>query len=148
MNAWLLLKGLETLELRVQRQCESARALADFLAGRDKLSDVLYPGSLSHPQADLAARQMTAGGSLVGFTVAGSKDGAFRFLNALRLLKLAVSLGGTESLIEHPATMTHSDIPADRQMAMGITPGMMRLSVGVEHPDDIIADLTQALSAA
>ena len=147
MNAWLLLKGLETLELRVQRQCESARALADFLAGRDKLSDVLYPGSLSHPQADLAARQMTAGGSLVGFTVAGSKDGAFRFLNALRLIAISNNLGDAKSLITHPATTTHQRLGPEARARQGIGDGMVRLSVGLEDVEDLKEDLSQALAA-
>jgi len=140
MNAWLLLKGLETLELRVARQCESARALADFLAGRDKLSDVLYPGSPSHPQADLAARQMTAGGSL-------TKTGAFRFLNALRLIAISNNLGDAKSLITHPATTTHQRLGPEARARQGIGDGMVRLSVGLEDPADLQEDLAQALTA-
>ena len=147
MNAWLLLKGLETLELRVARQCESARALADFLAGRDKLSDVLYPGSPSHPQAALAARQMTAGGSLTSFTVAGGKTGAFRFLNALRLIAISNNLGDAKSLITHPATTTHQRLGPEARARQGIGDGMVRLSVGLEDPADLQEDLAQALTA-
>ena len=147
MNAWLLLKGLETLELRVARQCASARVLADFLAGRDRLSDVLYPGSPSHPQADLAARQMTAGGSLTSFTVAGGKDGAFRFLNALRLIAISNNLGDAKSLITHPATTTHQRLGPEARARQGIGDGMVRLSVGLEDPADLQEDLAQALTA-
>ncbi|MEX0697500.1 MAG: O-succinylhomoserine sulfhydrylase [Dongiaceae bacterium] len=147
MNAWLLLKGLETLELRVARQCESARVLADFLAGRDRLSDVLYPGSPSHPQAALAARQMTAGGSLTSFTVAGGKEGAFRFLNALRLIAISNNLGDAKSLITHPATTTHQRLGPEARARQGIGDGMVRLSVGLEDVEDLQEDLAQALAA-
>ncbi len=146
MNAWLLLKGLETLELRVARQCQSTRALADFLAGRDKLSDVLYPGP-SHPQADLAARHMSAGGSLTSFTVAGGKAGAFRFLNALRLIAISNNLGDAKSLITHPATTTHQRLGPEARARQGIGDGMVRLSVGLEDVADLQDDLAQALAA-
>jgi len=146
-TGWLLLRSLETLKLRMTSQMKNARYVADFLADHPKVERVHYLGHLveDHPDHALYKRQCLAPGSMISFDIVGGEPDAFRFLNRLRLIKLAVSLGGTESLAEHPATMTHADIPADAQRRMGITPGMVRLSIGVEHPEDVIADLQQAL---
>jgi len=152
MNAWLLLKGLETLELRVARHCESALRIAKFLAGQPKLGAVLYPGLKSHPQHALVRRQMGAGGSLVTFDVKGGdvkggKAAAFRFLNALKLVVISNNLGDTKSLVTHPATTTHQRLTPELRAQQGITDSMVRLSVGLEDPADIEADLAQALAA-
>jgi len=147
MNAWLLLKGLETLELRVQRHCESALRIARFLTAQPKLGAVLYPGLKSHPQHALARRQMSAGGSLVSFDVKGGKAAAFRFLNALRLVVISNNLGDTKSLVTHPATTTHQRLTPALRAQQGIGDSMVRLSVGLEDPVDIEADLAQALAA-
>ncbi|MBI4521346.1 MAG: cystathionine gamma-synthase family protein, partial [Gemmatimonadetes bacterium] len=146
-TGWLLLRSLETLKLRMTCQMKNARYVADFLADHPKVDQVYYLGHLGedHPQHELYRRQCLAPGAMISFDIRGGEAEAFRFLNALKLVKLAVSLGGTESLAEHPATMTHSDIPQDEQRKMGITPAMIRLSVGVEEPSDVIADLEQAL---
>jgi methionine-gamma-lyase len=149
-TGWLLMRSLETLKLRMTSAMKNARYVADFLADHPAVRTVHYLGFLpeGHPQHELFHRQCLSPGSTFSFEIHGGEAEAFRVLNQLQLIKLAVSLGGTESLMEHPATMTHSDIPPVRQVAMGITPAMLRISVGVEHPDDIIADLTQALAAS
>jgi O-succinylhomoserine sulfhydrylase len=147
MNAWLLLKGLETLELRVARHCANAARIADFLSRQRKLTQLLYPGLRSHPQHDLAQAQMTAGGSLVTFELAGGKPAAFRFLNALKLAVISNNLGDAKSLATHPATTTHQRLTPEARAQQGITEGMVRLSVGLEDPVDIEADLAQALAA-
>ena len=147
MNAWLLLKGLETLELRVARHCESALRIAKFLTGQPKLGAVLYPGLKSHPQHALARRQMGAGGSLVTFDVQGGKAAAFRFLNALKLVVISNNLGDAKSLVTHPATTTHQRLTPELRAQQGISDSMVRLSVGLEDPADIEADLAQALAA-
>ena len=146
-TGWLLLRSLETLKMRMTAQVKNARYVADFLADHPKVERVYYLGHLTadHPQFELYRRQCLAPGAMISFDIRGGEGEAFRFLNALRLVKLAVSLGGTESLAEHPATMTHSDIPPEAQARMGMSSKMVRLSVGVEHPEDIIADLEQAL---
>lgn len=148
-TGWLLLRSLETLKMRMTAQMKNARYVADFLAEHPKVERVYYLGHLaeSDAQFELFRRQCLGSGAMISFDVVGGEPEAFRFLNALALVKLAVSLGGTESLAEHPATMTHSDIPAEAQARMGLTPKMIRLSVGVEHPEDLIADLRQALEA-
>jgi O-succinylhomoserine sulfhydrylase len=148
MNAWLLLKGLETLELRVQRHCANAARIASFLARQPQLVQVLYPGLASHPQHALATAQMSAGGSLVTFEFAGGKSAAFRFLNALKLAAISNNLGDTKSLATHPATTTHQRLTPEARTRQGITDGMVRLSVGLEDAVDIEADLAQALAAA
>ncbi|MBI4538508.1 MAG: cystathionine gamma-synthase family protein [Gemmatimonadetes bacterium] len=149
-TGWLLLRSLETLKLRMTCEMKNARYLADFLADHPRVNRVYYLGHLDEddPQHEIYRRQCHAPGAMISFDIHGGEAEAFRFLNALKLIKLAVSLGGTESLAEHPATMTHSDIPPQDQSRMGITPAMIRLSVGVEHPSDLIADLEQALEAA
>lgn len=146
-TGFLLQRSLETLKVRMQTEMENARVLADFLAGHPKVERVSYLGHLKQgdPGYEVFRRQCSGGGSMIAFEIKGGEPEAFRFLNALQLIKLAVSLGGTESLAEHPGAMTHSDIPAEDQLKIGITPAMCRISVGLEHPDDLIADVTQAL---
>ncbi len=144
-NAWVLLKGLETLPLRVRQQCESAAAIAAALAGHSNVRRVIYCGAMDHPQADLACRQMPGGGQIVSFEIAGGKEGAFRFLNKLRLIKLSNNLGDAKSLITHPATTTHQRLKPEARAELGITDGLVRLSVGLEATDDIIADVERAL---
>jgi methionine-gamma-lyase len=148
-TGWLLLRSLETLKLRMTCQVKNAQQVADFLATHPKVDRVHYLGHITedNPQYEVYRRQCIAPGAMVAFEIRGGEAEAFRFLNALKLIHLAVSLGGTESLAEHPATMTHADVPVEDQPRMGITPALVRLSVGVEHPDDLIADLDQALAA-
>ncbi len=148
-TGWLLLRSLETLKLRMTSQMKNARYVADFLADHPKVDRVYYLGHLTEEDAEfeIYRRQCLAPGGMVSFDIRGGEAEAFRFLNALQLIHLAVSLGGTESLAEHPATMTHSDVAPEEQRRMGITPAMIRLSIGVEHPEDVIADLGQALDA-
>jgi O-succinylhomoserine sulfhydrylase len=147
-NAWLLLKGLETMELRVARHCENAMAVARFLESRPEIERVLYPGLPSHPQHNLALSQMTAGGSVLAFVVAGGKEAAFRALNRLRLVDISNNLGDSKTLATHPATTTHQRLPEEERARLGIGPGMLRLSVGLEDVADIREDLAQALDAA
>ena len=146
-NAWLLLKGLETLALRVDAAARSAAAIADFLAARPEISRVWYPTRADHPQRDLAMAQMSSGGTLVTFEVAGGKDAAFRVMNAFRLIKVSNNLGDSKSLATHPATTTHFRIGAEERAKLGITDGVVRLSVGLEDVEDLKEDLAQALSA-
>ena len=148
-TGWLLLRSLETLKMRMTAQMKNARYVADFLAGHPKVSALHYLGHIeaNHPMHATYRRQCVGAGSLVSFEIPGGEPAAFKFLNSLQLVHLAVSLGGTESLAEHPATMTHADLPADELERMGITAGLVRVSVGVEHYEDIIADLEQALEA-
>jgi methionine-gamma-lyase len=143
------MRSLETLKLRMTSAMKNARYVAEFLNDHPRVRRVFYLGLLSDddPQKDVYRHQCRAAGSTFAFEVDGGEAEAFRLLNALAVVKLAVSLGGTESLAEHPASMTHSDVTADAQAAMGITPGMIRISVGIEHPEDVIADLRQALEA-
>jgi len=146
-TGWLLMRSLETLKVRMERQAESAGVVAAHLASHPKVLRVNYLGHLAEgtPQHDLYRRQCLGPGAMISFEVAGGVEGAYRFLNSLQLAKLAVSLGSTESLAEHPATMTHSEATAEENRAAGVTPGLVRLSVGLEHPDDLILDLEQAL---
>jgi O-succinylhomoserine sulfhydrylase len=144
-NAWLLLKGLETLTLRVERHVANARAVAHFLEDQKAIERVLYPELKSHPQHALAKKQMSAGGSIVVFDVPGGKQGAFKLLNRLRLIDISNNLGDSKSLITHPATTTHQRLKPEERAAMGITDGMIRLSVGLEDVEDVKADLAQAL---
>lgn len=146
-NAWVLLKGLETLGLRVARAQGTAAILADAVAGEQKVEKVLYPFRADHPQADLARRQMSGGGTLVTFVVAGGKEGAFRFANALKVIRISNNLGDAKSLLTHPATTTHQRFTPEARAQMGISDGLVRLSVGLEHPDDLLADIAQALKA-
>ncbi len=148
-TGWLVLRSLETLKLRMTSQMKNARYVADFLSDHPKVDRVYYLGSLEEgdPQHAIYKRQCIAPGGMVSFDIRGGETEAFRFLNSLKLFKLAVSLGGTESLAEHPATMTHSDITPENQVRMGITPAMIRLSIGVEYYEDLLVDLGQALDA-
>ena len=148
-TGWLLLRSLETLKLRMTSQMKNARYVADFLAAHPKVARVHYLGHLREgdPAYVVYRKQCLAPGSMVSFEVTGGEAEAFRLLDALKLVKLAVSLGGTESLAEHPYSMTHADVSPDDKQAVGITDAMIRLSVGIEHPDDTIADLERALEA-
>ena len=144
-NAWVLAKGLETLDLRVERHCANAIRVATRLEDHSGVERVLYPGLASHPQHDLAGRQMKAGGSLLAFRVGGGKARAFEVLNRLRLILISNNLGDAKSLVTHPATTTHSKLPPEERLALGITDDLIRMSVGLEDVDDLIADLDQAL---
>ena len=148
-TGWLLLRSLETLKMRMTAQMKNARYVADLLSDHPLVERVHYLGLLpeTDPMYAVYRKQCGSAGSLISFELKGGEPAAFRFLNALRLVKLAVSLGGTESLAEHPASMTHADVPAEDQRRMGITSGLVRLSVGVEHFEDILTDLQQALDA-
>lgn len=146
-NAWVLLKGLETLPVRVERQTQNAARIADAFAGHAKLARLIYPGRADHPQADIVARQMTGGSSLIAMEIAGGKAAAFRFQNALRIIRISNNLGDAKSLITHPATTTHQRFKPEERDAMGVSDGLVRLSVGLEHADDLIDDIAQALAA-
>ena len=147
-NAWLHLKSLETLDLRMRAHCENAARVADFLAAQKKVSKVLYPFRADHPQHNLARSQMSGGGGVVTFEVAGGKAGAFRLENGLQLIDVSNNLGDTKSLMTHPETTTHQRLSPEARLALGVTPGMVRLSVGLEDPEDICEDLERALKEA
>jgi O-succinylhomoserine sulfhydrylase len=147
-NAWLLLKGLETLGVRVDASCRAAAAIADALAAQPAVARVWYPTRSDHPQRGLAREQMTAGGTVVSFELHEGKAAAFRMQNRLALIAISNNLGDAKSLITHPATTTHMRIGAEERARLGITDGVLRLSVGLEDPADLIADLTQALERA
>jgi O-succinylhomoserine sulfhydrylase len=144
-TAWVLLKGLETLELRVARHLANAERIADFLEGSDKIERVVYPGLKSHPQHKLCKKQMQGGGTIIAFEPKGGKKAAFKLLDKLQLIDISNNLGDAKSLITHPWTTTHASRPAEEKVAMGITEGLLRLSVGLEDVEDLIADLAQAL---
>jgi len=146
-NAWVLLKGLETLPLRVRRQTESASLIAEWLAAQPKVVKLMHPGRADHPQAAIIAQQMSGHSTLIAIEVAGGKAGAFQFLNAIKLFRISNNLGDAKSLAVHPATTTHQRFTPEVRAAMGVGEGLVRLSVGLEHPDDLIADLEQALDA-
>jgi O-succinylhomoserine sulfhydrylase len=146
-NAWILLKGLETLSVRVQRQTETATAVSVALDGNKKLTRLIYPGRPDHPQADIVRKQMKAGSTLVSFEIKGGKEGAFRFLNALKLIGITNNLGDAKSLITHPTTTTHQRLTPEQRAELGIGDGLVRLSCGLEHPDDVLEDLLTALDA-
>jgi O-succinylhomoserine sulfhydrylase len=145
-NAWVLLKGIETLALRVDAGCRAAESIAAFLAATPGVSRVWYPTRADHPQRDLAMRQMTAGGTVVTFEVAGGKEAAFRVMNAFGLIAVSNNLGDSKSLATHPATTTHMRIGAEERAKLGITDGVIRVSIGLEDPDDLKDDLAQALA--
>jgi len=147
-NAWVLLKGLETLAVRVRAQTEAAARIADALAKHPKISRLIYPGREDHPQAALVKKQMRAGSTLVGFEVKGGKAAAFRCLNALKLSRISNNLGDAKSLVTHPATTTHQRLKPEARAELGISEGFIRFSAGLEHPDDLIEDLTAALEKA
>jgi O-succinylhomoserine sulfhydrylase len=147
-NAWVLLKGLETLAVRVRAQTENAARVADALAKHPKISRLIYPGREDHPQAAAVRKQMRAGSTLVGFEVKGGKAGAFRFLNGLKLSRISNNLGDAKSLVTHPATTTHQRLTPEARAELGIGEGFVRFSAGLEHSDDLIEDLTTALETA
>jgi O-succinylhomoserine sulfhydrylase len=145
-NAWVLLKGLETLHLRVQRQSDTAAAVSTALAKHPKITRLIYPGRADHPQADVIRRQMRGGSTLVAFEVAGGdKAGTFRFLNALKLIRITNNLGDAKSLVTHPATTTHQRLTPEARAELGISDGLVRFSAGLEHPEDVVTDLVTAL---
>ncbi len=145
-NAWVMLKSLETMPVRVAHQCASAARIADYLAEQPGIRRVLYPGRADHPQADLARRQMAGGSTLVSFEVEGGKAGAFRLANALEIVKISNNLGDAKSIITHPATTTHQRLSPDARLRMGIDDGLLRLSVGLEDVEDLIDDLSRGMS--
>ena len=146
-NAWVLLKGLETLAVRVRRQTDTAATLAVALAEHPKIGRLIYPGRPDHPQAEIVQRQMHGGSTLVAFEVKGGKAAAFRFQDALSLVRISNNLGDAKSLITHPATTTHQRLSAAARAELGISDGLVRLSCGLEHPDDIVEDVFGALAA-
>ena len=145
-NAWVLSKSLETLSLRVDRHCSSALALATYLESQDKIAWVKYPFLKSHPQYKIAKKQMKAGGCVVAFEVKGGLEAGRRFFDRIKLLSLSANLGDSRSIVTHPASTTHSKLSLDERLEVGITDGMVRVSVGLEHIDDIIEDIDQALA--
>ncbi len=148
MDSFLVLRGTKTLHVRMQRHEENARALAEWLEGHEQAARVIYPGLPSHPQHELAKRQQKGFGGMISFDLAGDLEAARRFLSACSVFACAESLGGVESLIEHPAIMTHASVPPERRRALGIADGFIRLSVGIEDLDDLRADLEAAFAAA
>jgi len=147
-NAWTLLKGLETLPIRVRQQTESAGKIADVLAGHSKVARVIYPGRADHPQADIVKKQMKGGSTLICLDVKGGKAAAFAFQNALDIILITNNLGDAKTLITHPATTTHKNLTDEARAELGIGPGTLRLSVGLEDADDLIEDIAQALDRA
>lgn len=147
-TAWMHLNGMATLDLRCRAMADSALRVAEALEGEARVSRVIYPGLASHPQHALAMAQMGSGGTLVTFEVAGGKEAAFRFMNALEIAKISNNLGDAKTIATHPATTTHQRLPQEQKDKLGITPGLIRLSVGLEDAEDLIADLRQALAQA
>lgn len=147
MDSWLVLRGTKTLAVRMERHQQSAMRIAEWLENHPRVERVVYPGLPSHPQHDLALEQQRGFGGMITFFIKGDIEGARRFLSAVRLFTLAESLGGVESLIEHPAIMTHASVPKERREAIGLSDTLIRISVGLEHLDDLRDDLEQALNA-
>ncbi|MBU2105646.1 MAG: O-succinylhomoserine sulfhydrylase [Alphaproteobacteria bacterium] len=147
-NAWTLLKGLETLPVRVRQQTENAARIADFLADRADISRVIYPGRADHPQADIVKKQMSGGSTLICLDLKGGKKSAFGFQNALQIVQISNNLGDAKSLITHPETTTHKNLTPDARAELGIGPGTLRISVGLEDAEDLIADIGEALERA
>ncbi|WP_371153192.1 O-succinylhomoserine sulfhydrylase [Jannaschia sp. 2305UL9-9] len=147
-NAWVMLKGLETMDLRVRAQADTAWKLAEALVGHPKLTRVIHPHLDSHPQANIARAQMEKGGTVLALDLAGGKEAAFRFLNALEIVLISNNLGDAKSIATHPATTTHQRLPQDQKDTLGITPGLIRLSIGLEDGADLMADIMAALDAA
>ena len=146
MEAYLIIRGMKTLEVRMRKHCENALKVAEFLEAHDKVAEVYFPGLKSHPGHEIAAKQMDAFGGIMSFELKGGFEAGKILLNNLKLCSLAVSLGDTETLIQHPASMTHSPYTKEERMEAGITDGLVRLSVGLENIEDIIADLEYGLS--
>ncbi len=147
-NAWVMLKSLETMPVRVQAQCATAAKIADLLAGSKGVSRVIYPGRADHPQAALAKKQMPGGGQMIAFEVEGGKKAAFQCLNALRLILISNNLGDAKSIVTHPATTTHFKLTPAQRAELGISDGMIRLSIGLEAVEDLADDLSNAVKAA
>ncbi len=148
-TAWIMLKGIETMDLRVRAQSTSARAIAEAVTGHHKVTRVSYPGLVSHPQHELAQRQLGgAGGTMVAFEIEGGKEAAFRFCNALEIILISNNLGDAKSIATHPATTTHQRLSPEQRAGLGISDGLMRLSVGIEATEDLVSDILQALDAA
>ena len=147
-TAWVMLKGLETIELRVRAQAQTAKAIADRLTGHEKLCRVIYPGHSSHPQHALTIAQLEQGGTVLALDLEGGKKAAFEFLNSLEIAIISNNLGDAKSIVTHPATTTHQRLPEDQKKALGITDGLIRFSAGLEHPDDLTDDILQALEKA
>ncbi len=147
-DAWLTLRGVKTLPLRMERHSRNAEKVVDFLVAHAEVDKVIYPGHSSHPQHAIARRQMSGFGGMVSFELRGDLDRARRFVSSTQVFTLAESLGGVESLIELPAAMTHASIPPDIRRSLGIADGLVRLSVGIEHEDDLVADLERAFAAS
>lgn len=145
-DAWLLIRGLKTLSVRMERHTSNAEKVITYLKGQKLVEEIYYPFDKDNPQYEIAKRQMRAGGGLISFTIKGGKEGAQLFMDSLSLIKIAVSLGDAETLIQHPATMTHSVIPETERLQMGITDSLLRLSVGLEHAEDLIADFKAAFT--
>jgi len=145
-NAWVLVKSLETMEMRVTRMCENAQSIAEYLEGRKEIKSVRYPGLKSHPDYEVINKQMKAGGTTIGIEFAGKQSDAFKFMDSLRVIDISNNLGDSKSLITHPASTTHRRLSPDVLAEMGITPSVLRLSVGLEHIDDLIKDIDQALT--
>ena len=146
-NAWILSKSLETLAVRVDRHCENALKIAEFLESHPKVKTVKYPFLKSHPQYEIAKKQMKLGGNIIAIDIEGGIEAGRKFLNAIKLCSLSANLGDTRSIVTHPASTTHSKLAKEDQLAAGIYPGLVRISVGLEHADDIIKDLDQALNS-
>ena len=145
-NAWVLVKSLETMEMRVTRMSENAQAIAEFLEGRKEIKSVRYPGLSSHPDYEVIKKQMKSGGTTIGIEFAGTQKDAFKFMDSLKVIDISNNLGDSKSLITHPASTTHRRLAPEVQLEMGITPSVLRLSVGLEHIDDLLKDLSQALN--
>jgi cystathionine beta-lyase/cystathionine gamma-synthase len=148
LDAWLVMRGAKTLALRMREHSRNAQEVAEFLAGRDDVAAVHYPGLFSHPQHELAKRQMRGFGGMVSFTLRGPESRVYAFARATKLFSLAESLGGVESLLCHPARMTHGSIPKEERDRRGVTEGLLRLSVGIEDPEDLVEDLRAALDSS
>ncbi|MDW4499864.1 O-succinylhomoserine sulfhydrylase [Sulfitobacter sp. D35] len=147
-TAWVMLKGLETMDLRVRAQTANAQEIAEALSGHEKLARVIYPGLADHPQAELVRRQMGKGGTVLSIDLAGGKEAAFRFLNALEVAIISNNLGDAKTILTHPATTTHQRLPQDQKDALGITPGLVRISCGIEDSQDLTRDMLAALARA
>jgi len=144
-NAWVMLKGLETLPLRIEKAAENARKIADFLGSHPKVKKAIYPGREDHPQHELAKRQMKGFGTMVAFEMEGSKEDAFKFMNKLEIISISNNLGDTKSLITHPTTTTHQRLEEEERLELSITPSLVRMSVGIEDCDDLLRDIEDAL---
>jgi O-succinylhomoserine sulfhydrylase len=147
-HAWIMLNGMQTLDLRVRAQAANAAAVASATAGHAKVARAIYPGLMDHPQHALVMEQMGSGGTMVSLDIAGGQEAAFRFLNALEIVKISNNLGDAKSIATHPATTTHQRLPQEQKDLLGITPGLVRISMGIEDGADLVADVMQALDHA